>query len=418
LKTEEDQTTQIIEKILKSSEYDTEINITDKTDTSIEYERFPIPSHTESANLEIRITNGKKYGYASTTDLGKWKKCLANAKKIMNVSKPLEIEPKLPQKQKYIEKKPDKKLWSMDSDGIISLFQDMFDIKTKVRNAGITRSKSHRFVANSNGVFNSSESVAMSAAVQADYKRASSFGVKIDRKYFDTKQVSAEAEKFCMMSIKPQKIKTMVTDTIFDYFAISSLIEAILLPAFYADRVQAGTSFLCNKLDQALFSEKLHICDDGTTGLLSVPCDSEGVQSKRKILISNGVLKNYLYDSYSAQKDGKESTGNSVSISKRPNIGPSNVIIKDGKSRILDYSDSDCLVVRSLSGVHTSNPVSGDFSVTLDNAFYKGVAVKHAMISGNIFELLNNILSIGNRSRQDGIVKTAPIEFKDMQIVA
>jgi PmbA protein len=407
----------IIEKIIKRSPFDTEINLSSRKDIEIEYERFPITSHTESANLEIRITKGKRYGYSSTSDLKNWKKCLTDASKIMKISKPLDIEPELAKKQKYREKKPNKKLWSMESEEVISLFKNMSTSKTKIKYSNIAKSISHGVIANSNGVFHSSDSVVISAGVQVSLGGASSFGVKISDKPFDTQKVAEEAERFCLMAMKPKKVKTMITDAIFDYFAISSLIEAVLVPAFFSDRVQSGSSFLCDKIGQKLFSEELNIVDDGTKGLFSVPCDNEGVATQKKVLIDKGIPRTFLYDSYSAQKDGRSSTGNCSSISKRPSIGPTNIIIKPGKSMILDY-ESDHLVVRSLTGVHTSNPVSGDFSVTLDDAFYKGKSVKHAMIAGNVFQLLNSIESVGKISRQDGVVKTPPIKFRDLQVVA
>ena len=407
----------IVQKIIKKSPFDTEINLLSKRDIEVEYERFPITSYVESANLEIRITKGKRYGYSSTSDPKKWKKCLSDASKIMRISKPLDIEPEISEKQRYVEKKPNKKLWSMTSEKFLSIFKDLSVEKTKIRTANIAKSIANGIVANSNGVFHYSDSVALSAGIQVNYKGASSFGVKIDDKPFDTQKVAEEAEKFCLMSLKPRKVKTMITDAVFDYFALSSLIEAILVPAFFADRMQAGSSFLCEKLGQKLFSDKLNIVDDGTKGLFSVPCDNEGVSTKRKVLIDKGIPRTLLYDLYSSQKDGKTSTGNCSSISKRPSIGPTNIIIKPGKSNILDY-ESDHLIVRSLTGVHTSNPVSGDFSVTLDDAFYKRRAVKHAMISGNIFQLLNNIDLIGKTSRQDGVIKTPPIKFKELQLIA
>lgn len=406
---------EVADKILKTSRYDTEVNIVSHDSMSIIYDRFSIPSRVESASLHVRVTKGKKYGYSLTTDLKKWKQSIKDAAKIMRVTKPLDIKPELPLKQNYRTFAPNKEILSIGYEKLSDLFSRMFDIKPKVIGASISKVVDEGIIANSNEVYNKHKFALLSASVEAKYKRASAFGVKIDKKPFDTEIASSEAEKFCLKSVNPKQIKPMVVDVVLDYFALSSLIGSVMLPSFYADRVQKHESFLSDKLGQGVFSPKLTIFDDGIKGLLSGPCDNEGVRMQRKTLIRKGVVSNFLYDAYSAQREGKKSTGNCSSLAKRPSIGCTNVTIAPGKKEV---NSSDCLFVRSLSGVHTSNPVSGDFSVNIDNAFYRGRAVKHGMIGGNIFELFNKIDSIGSKPRQEDIVKTPVIKFKDVQIIA
>ncbi len=270
---------EVIEKILKTSLHDTEVNLARKSSIYVDYDRFTVPSSAEATILEIRVTRGKRYGYSSTTDLTKWRQCLRDATKIMQVSKPLDMEPILPSRQKYMACPLNKRLWSMGQDEVYDLFYRMFGTKFRIISANISKANSEDSVANSDGLYKSSKSAAISASIEVKYRGASSFGTKVDKKPFDTAKVLSEAEEFCMKSINPKAIKAMVTDAVLEYFSLSALLGSIMLPAFYADRVQSKESFLLDKMGQKIFSDNLTMFDDGTAGPFSGPCDHEGVMS-------------------------------------------------------------------------------------------------------------------------------------------
>jgi len=130
-------------------------------------------------------------------------------------------------------------------------------------------------------------------------------------------------------------------------------------------------------------------------------------------VIEKGILKNFLYDNYSARKDGKESTGNATRSGylSTPGIGTTNFHIIPGErtsEQILSEVD-DGLLVYYLQGAHSSNPVSGEFSVVATPAWKirKG-EINHScrgvMLAGNIFELLKNISIVASNERQMGSI--------------
>jgi PmbA protein len=139
--------------------------------------------------------------------------------------------------------------------------------------------------------------------------------------------------------------------------------------------------------------------------------DAEGVPHQKTPVIEKGVLKNFLFDSYTANKQGKESTGNAsrAGYLSTPNIEATNFRIKPGAKspeELLNEVD-DGLMVSYLQGAHSSNPVSGEFSVVATPAWkiHKG-KIEHAsrgvMLAGNIFELLKNVSAVGNNERKMG----------------
>jgi TldD protein len=78
-----------------------------------------------------------------------------------------------------------------------------------------------------------------------------------------------------------------------------------------ADFIRKGTSLFAGKLGERVASDLVTVIDDGTVsgGRGSINVDDEGVPGQRKVLIENGILKGYLYDTLNAKLMGAESTG-------------------------------------------------------------------------------------------------------------
>lgn len=78
-----------------------------------------------------------------------------------------------------------------------------------------------------------------------------------------------------------------------------------------ADFIRKGTSLFAGKVGEKVASELVTVIDDGTVseGRGSLNVDDEGVPAQRKVLIENGILKGFLYDSLNARLMGGESTG-------------------------------------------------------------------------------------------------------------
>ena len=128
---------------------------------------------------------------------------------------------------------------------------------------------------------------------------------------------------------------------------------------------------------------------------------------RRTVLIEEGILKGYLYDSYTAGKEGVPSTGNAVrsGYSDVPRVGIRNLIVSSPDARDL-LAETKGYLVNGLIGAHTANPISGDFSVEARNAFFVAPGedakpIRSLMLAGNFFELLKDI-EIGRDVRAVG----------------
>ncbi len=231
----------------------------------------------------------------------------------------------------------------------------------------------------------------------------------------DFYEIGDKAAYLAKSSLGAKEIGELKANVILRPEALSNLLENILAPNFSADNVQRGRSAFAGKLGQSVFGG-IDIVDDGTlkNGLATSRFDGEGVASRKTVLVEKGVLKGFLYDTYTANKEGRESTGNADrdAYASLPYVAPSNLVIS-GRGKLSEKG----LVVHGLIGAHTVNPVSGDFSVETRNAYLDGAPVKKAIISGNIFQLLNNIGGFGRDYHQVSSIYAPSVEFLDVEIV-
>ncbi|HOD92959.1 MAG TPA: TldD/PmbA family protein [Clostridia bacterium] len=194
--------------------------------------------------------------------------------------------------------------------------------------------------------------------------------------------------------------KTIILNT------VSSDILSAVNSCFSARAVQKGMSFLKGKLGKKVASQAVTIVDDpflpGQSGTSSF--DGEGVATRYKEVIKEGVLKTYLHNMKTAKIDNTESTGN-ASRSYKSNIGvaPTNLYFTKGDKSFNELLNQmgDGIVITEVSALHSGfNDISGDFSLPA-----KGYTVKNGTkekyfrqvtVSGNYFELLNDVLMTGD----------------------
>jgi PmbA protein len=95
--------------------------------------------------------------------------------------------------------------------------------------------------------------------------------------------------------------------------AVSDLLEFLGWLAFNALAVQEDRSFMKDHFGEKLMSDAVTIGDDGlATDTFAMPFDYEGVPKQRITFIENGVARAVVYDSFTAGREGKQSTGHSL----------------------------------------------------------------------------------------------------------
>ncbi|MGB9885864.1 MAG: TldD/PmbA family protein [Moorellales bacterium] len=187
------------------------------------------------------------------------------------------------------------------------------------------------------------------------------------------------------------------------YVAINFL--GLLIPSFSAEAVQKGRSLLADKRGQKLAGETVTVVDDGLLrgGLASAPFDGEGVPCRRKLLLREGVVETFLHNCYTASRAGEESTGNAArgSFRSTPGVGTTNCYLQPGDQdpEALIKSVGHGLYLTEVLGMHTANPVSGDFSVGAAGRLIQNgelsAPVRGITVAGNVLEWLAAIEACG-----------------------
>lgn len=199
---------------------------------------------------------------------------------------------------------------------------------------------------------------------------------------------------------------------------VSGLI-APLTVAFNGRFVLQKVSPLVGKTGQKVFSHLLSLRDDATLDFRprSRPCDDEGIPSRNTYLVRQGVVGSFLYDLQTAGMAGVESTGSGDRVgASLPAPSTSNIVIEPGTATLADMvrGVKEGLLVEQLMGASQTNVLGGDFSGNLllgykiENGEIVG-RVKDTVVSGNVFEALNQIEAIGSEARWVGSISTPPI---------
>ncbi|MBI5101715.1 MAG: TldD/PmbA family protein [Nitrospirae bacterium] len=307
----------------------------------------------------------------------------------------------------------------------------------KVRRASSVFSSARETIFNSKGVevvYRSTFCTAQSTAVAETGDDAQSgydyCGSRLLRNV-DFRQVGACAADNALRLLGARRISDGRTSVILDRSVAVDFLE-ILAGSVSADSVQKNRSLLSGKIGRRIISAKISISDNGLLPGLpgSSPVDDEGVPAQEKILIDRGILKMYLHNTYTAAKDSAASTGNAVrgGFSAVPSVGPTNLYIEaSSDASACSIPDmyglaGSALHIFDAMGVHTANPVSGDFSIGVSGILIEGgrasYPVKEAVISGNILDLFLKAEAVGDDLRFFGNIGSPSILIRDMDISA
>lgn len=219
--------------------------------------------------------------------------------------------------------------------------------------------------------------------------------------------IAEESVKDALSGIGADTVTTGTYPIIFSNKMTATLL-ATFLSAFSAESAQRGLSLLNGKEGEQIASPIVTVTDDPfrEDSLIRIPFDGEGVATRRKNVIENGRLNTLLHNLTTAHKAGIPSTGNGMKggYAAPVSILPFNFYMEKGEAgqkEDIFQTVQNGIYVTELNGLHAgANPVTGDFSLSsagflVENG-EKTRPVKNFTISGNFYELLQNIALVGS----------------------
>lgn len=215
-------------------------------------------------------------------------------------------------------------------------------------------------------------------------------------------EVGRIAAQRAVRMLGARKVKTQKAAIIFEPQQAAGFFGG-LASAVNGDLVHKKSSFLARMLGKRIASDQVTVADDATLagGLATRPFDGEGVTSQRTLVIDRGVLKNFLYDTYTARKAGARSTGNAArSWASLPHIGTSNFVVERGTwapEEIVHQTRRGLLVTAMLGS--GANVVTGEYSRGANGLWIEDGQIVHPVqevtVSGSLLELLQSIDAVG-----------------------
>ncbi len=287
------------------------------------------------------------------------------------------------------------------------------------------------FLANSNGIAKNRRSsyCAFGVTVVAEKGDQKSSGSEsCSRRFFadlvSPAEVAEEAARSAYEMLDPRMVRTQRAAVVFHPDVARSLLGGIL-GAINGERVLQGASFLADKVGQRIASDLLTVVDDGTKpkSLASSPFDGEGVPTRRRTIIDQGVLRGFMYNTIVGSRAGVPSTGNASrgGFSSLPGIGPHNFYVEAGDSDPQDIIRATRigLYLRGVTG-YGINSVSGNFSGGAQGFWIENgrvaFPVRGITVAATADEMLNGIDMVGNDLDPNRTVTAPTFRIRSMQI--
>jgi PmbA protein len=238
-------------------------------------------------------------------------------------------------------------------------------------------------------------------------------------------RIGAEAARRALRKLGARPVPSQTVPVVFEANVARELIGDIF-DAASGESVFRKASFFVGQLGERVASSNVTVIDDGLIrgALGSRPFDGDGLPTRRTVVIDEGVLTNYLLNTYTARKLGMRSTGNaSRGLVGNPGVGPGNLYLNPGRhtpAQIIG-SVSNGLYVTELLGFGV-NVVNGDYSRSASGMWIENgelaFPVQGVTIAGNLKEMLNAVEMVGDDLEHRGTIVSPTVLIGKMTVSA
>jgi len=228
--------------------------------------------------------------------------------------------------------------------------------------------------------------------------------------------IGKKAAERALKRLGSRPLTTRTASVLYSPEMASGLLSS-LMGAISGGSLYRKSTFLLDCLDTQIFPDFIHIHEQPylKNALGSSAFDAEGVATKSRDIITEGILKSYVLSNYSAKKLGLQTTGNAG--------GVRNLSIDSGRDNfeeMLKKLDTGLLVTELMGqGV---NRMTGDYSrgaagfwVEKGKILYP---VEGITIAANLKDMFKNLVAVGNDVDRRGNIRTGSILIEEMSIAA
>jgi PmbA protein len=226
----------------------------------------------------------------------------------------------------------------------------------------------------------------------------------------DSAMIGKRAAERTLKRLDPRKLETCKLPVVYDRRVSSGLVRH-LAGAINGAAIARGTSFLKDRMNQAVFPESVTIIDDPfrRRGLGSKPVDGEGIAPQRRKIIDRGRLTTWILDLRSARQLGLASTGHAArGTTSPPNPAATNLYMEPGRitRETMLRGIARGLYVTDFIGMGV-NGVTGDYSrgaagFLIENGVL-GDPVSEITVAGNLKDVFLNLVAADDLEFRYGV---------------
>ena len=388
--------------------------------------------HNRDKSLSLTVYFGKKSGSASTSDMSAEaiKNTVDAACSIARLTAEDECGG-LADAEQMATELPDLDLWhpwNPDSDTARDIAQECEEVARNTGDAIINSEgatvSSHegvRVYANTHGFCGTRYGTRHSLSCSV----ISSNGEAMERDYWysiarDHTELQTAAEvgritgQRTLNRLGSRKITTCQTPVIYEAQVASSLLSH-LISAISGGSLYRKSSFLLDHKGKKIFPDHINISEQPhlLKAIGSAAFDNEGVATRQRSIVRNGVLMDYVLDSYSARKLGMQTTGNAG--------GVHNLVIEHGDQDLpaLMKRMGKGLLVTELIGFGINN-VTGDYSRGAAGFWVENGEIQYPVseitVAGNLLDMFRSFVEIGNDLDKRGNTITGSILIEQVTV--
>ena len=226
--------------------------------------------------------------------------------------------------------------------------------------------------------------------------------------------VGQEAARRTLSRLNARKLTTRSAPVIFEAPVARGLFSAFI-GAISGGALYRRASFLLDKLGEQVFAPQIQLEEQPhlPKQLGSAPFDDDGMATRRKHLVRDGVLESYVLGAYSARKLGMAPTGNGG--------GVHNLVAQTGEQdldALIRQMDTGLLITDMIGfGV---NQVTGDYSRGASGFWVEQGEIQYPVeeitVAANLKDMFQHIVSIANDVDTRGNIKTGSVLIENMTI--
>ena len=228
--------------------------------------------------------------------------------------------------------------------------------------------------------------------VKSDY-------ISIYTKYYDYETIKNKVREL-VQYIAAKFAETSISTNKYNVLLKNNVVKDILttfIPAFSTRNINMKLSFLTDKLNQKVFSDKISIVEEPLNAefVSTRAFDDEGTLTYNKEYVLNGVFKKTYNSLEYALKNKEKPTGNSYGVRNFH-------LVAGNKSyaQLINTMENG-IIINRIEGMHSGiNMRSGDISLQATGLLVEQGKVTKTLnmiiLQSNILEILNNVLEVGN----------------------